>query len=73
MGKTYRKNSSSYDDDNPSKRSGKQPKHSNNRKGAGMRTLNSYDDVDYDLDDDVFEDDIEIDDTIYIQHTKTNR
>ena len=42
MGKTYHKQSSRYDEDQSSGRSGKHAKHSNNRKGGGMRTLNSY-------------------------------
>ena len=70
MGKTYHKQSHRYDDDTPSGRSGKHAKHSNNRKSGGMRTLNSYVEEDYDLDDDVFDDEIELDDEISIQHIK---
>ena len=70
MGKTYHKQSSRYDEDKPSGRSGKHAKHSNNRKGGGMRTLNSYVEEDYDFDDDVFDDEIELDDEIQIQHFK---
>jgi hypothetical protein len=70
MGKTYHKQSSRYDEDKPSGRSGKHAKHSNNRKGGGMRTLNSYVEEDYDLDDDVFDEVIELDDEISIQHIK---
>ena len=70
MGKTYHKQSTRYDEDKPSGRSGKHSKHSNNRKGGGMKTLNSYVEEDYDFDDDVFDDDIEINDEISIQHIK---
>ena len=66
MGKTFKKQSSG--------RSGKHSKHSNNRKTGGMKTLNSYveeDYEDYDLNDDAFDDEFEIDDEIYIQHTKS--
>ena len=70
MGKTYHKQSHRYDDDTPSGRSGKHAKHSNNRKGGGMRTLNSYVEEDYDFDDDIFDDEVGISDEILIQHTK---
>lgn len=70
MGKTYHKQSSRYDEDKPSGRSGKHAKHSNNRKGGGMRTLNSYVEEDYDFEDDVFDDEVGISDEILIQHTK---
>ena len=70
MGKTYHKQSSKYDDEAPQKRSGKHAKHSNNRKGGGMRTLNSYVEEDYDFDDDTFDEYIEVDDEISIQHIK---
>lgn len=70
MGKTYHKQSHRYDDDTPSGRSGKHAKHSNNRKSGGMRTLNSYVEEDYDLDDDVFDDEVELNDEISIQHFK---
>jgi hypothetical protein len=70
MGKTYHKQSNRYDDDNPSSRSGKHAKHSNNRKSGGMRTLNSYveDDQFYD---DTFEDDVGLEDEISIQYNKS--
>jgi hypothetical protein len=70
MGKTYHKQSNRYDDDNPSSRSGKHAKHSNNRKSGGMRTLNSYveDDQFYD---DAFEDDVGLEDEISIQYNKS--
>jgi hypothetical protein len=67
MGKTYHKQSNRYDDETPSSRSGK---HSKNRKGGGMRTLNSYVEDDYDLDDGTFDEEIEINDEIQIQHIK---
>jgi hypothetical protein len=70
MGKTYHKQSTRYDEDKPSGRSGKHSKHSNNRKGGGMKTLNSYVEEDYDFDDDVFDDEIELNDEIQIQHIK---
>ena len=70
MGKTYHKQSSRFDEDKPSGRSGKHAKHSNNRKGGGMRTLNSYVEEDYDFDDDVFDDEVGMSDDILIQHTK---
>ena len=70
MGKTYHKQSTRFEDEKPSGRSGKHVKHSNNRKGGGMRTLNSYVEEDYDLDDDVFDDEIELNDEISIQHFK---
>lgn len=68
MGKTYHKQSHRYDDDISSGRSGKHAKHSNNRKGGGMRTLNSYVEEDYDFDDGTFDDEIELNDEIQIQH-----
>lgn len=67
MGKTYHKQATRYEDEAPQKRSGK---NSNNRKGGGMRTLNSYVEEDYDLEDDTFDEYIEIDDEISIQHIK---
>jgi len=70
MGKTYHRQSHRYDDDTPSGRSGKHARHSNGKKTAGMRTLNSYVDTDYDIDEDLFEDEIELRDEIHIQHTK---
>ena len=74
MGKTYHKNSRRYDDDDTSGRSGKHAKHANGKKSGGMKTLNSYVEEDYDFDEDEnpFEDDIAIEDEIYIQHIKSN-
>ena len=75
MGKTFKKLSHRYDDDQSSGRSGKHAKHSNNRKSGGMKTLNSYVEEDYDFEDDgnPFEDDIEIQDEIHIQHTSNTK
>lgn len=72
MGKTYKKQNNRYDDEIPSGRSGKHSKHANGKKTGGMRTLNSYVEEDYDFDEDEnpFEDDIEIEDEVFIQHTK---
>lgn len=69
MGKTYHRPSSRYDEE-PQKHSGKTAKHSNNRKGGGMRTLNNYVEEDYDFDDDTFDEYIDVDDEISIQHIK---
>ena len=70
MGKTYHKQSTRYEEEFTSGRSGKHAKHSNNRKSGGMRTLNSYVEEDYDLEDDTFDEYIEVDDEISIQHIK---
>lgn len=74
MGKTYHKNSRHNDDESPSSRSGKHAKHANNRKTGGMRTLNSYVEEDYDdfdLNDDAFDDEFELNDEITIQRNNT--
>jgi hypothetical protein len=42
------------------------------KKGGGMKTLNSYVDEDYDLNDDSFDDEIEISDDIQIQHIQND-
>ena len=74
MGKTYKKLSHRYDDEQSSGRSGKHAKHSNNRKSGGMKTLNSYVEEDIDFDDeDIFDDDIEITDEITIQHIQDDK
>lgn len=67
MGKTYHKQSRKFDEDVSSGRSGKHSKHSNNHKTGGIRTLNSYVEDDYDFDD-LFDDEIELNDDIQIQH-----
>ena len=46
----------------------KAPKHSKNIRGEGMRTINSYDEDDYD---DPFDDELEVGDEIFITHTKS--
>lgn len=68
MGKTYHAQPRKYDEDVSSGRSGKHSKHSNNRKTGGIRTLNSYVEDDYDFDG-LFDDEIELNDDIQIQHT----
>jgi hypothetical protein len=76
MGKTFQKNSRRFDDEVTSGRSGKHAKHANNRKSGGMRTLNSYveeDYDDYDLNDDAFDDQFELDDEISIQRNDTTQ
>jgi hypothetical protein len=70
MGRTYYKSSKTFDDVDFGNRSGKPAKHANNRKSGGMRTINNYVDEDYDLNNENFDDDIELDDNIEIQHTK---
>jgi len=70
MGRTYHKSSKSFDDSDFGNRSGKPAKHSNGKKTGGMRTINNYVEEDYDLNNDSFDDDVEIDDNIQIQHTK---
>ncbi len=71
MGKTYKKQTHRYDDEQASGRSGKHAKHSNNKKSGGMKTLNSYVEEDYEFEDyDPFDDEIEIQDEITIEHTK---
>lgn len=67
MGKTYHKQPRKYDEDVSSRRSGRHSKHSNNHKTGGIRTLNSYVEDDYDFDD-LFDDEIELNDDIQIQH-----
>ena len=67
MGKTYNKQRN--DDEFSGKRSGK----STGKKGGGMKTLNIYVDEEYDLNDDSFDDEVEVSDDIQIQHnTNTN-
>ena len=69
MGKTYHKNSKKFDEES-SGRSGKPARHASGKKTGGMRTLNSYVEEDYDLNNEDFDDDIELDDKIQIDHTK---
>jgi len=70
MGRTYYKSSKKFDDTEFGNRSGKPAKHSNGKKTGGMRTINNYVEDDYDLNNEDFNDDIELDDKIQIQHTK---
>jgi hypothetical protein len=73
MGKTYKKQNNRYDDDISSGRSGKHANHSNGKKTGGMRTINNYieeDDENFDLNEDSFSDEVEIDDEVYIQYIK---
>ena len=70
MGRTYHKSSKSFDDTEFGNRSGKPAKHSNGKKTGGMRTINNYVEDDYDLNDDSFDDEVELDDEIQVQHTK---
>lgn len=65
MGNTRRNYGSKFDDEE--RKGGKRPKHATNRRGQGMRVLNTYDEDDYD---DPFEDELELSDEIFITHTK---
>lgn len=47
------------------------PKHSRNVRGQGMRVINSYDEDYYD--DEPFDDEFEIEDEIFITHTKNTK
>ena len=73
MGRTYYKASKTFDDTDFGKRPGKPAKHANNRKTGGMRTLNSYVEDDYDLNDEDFNDEVELDDDISIQHNTNTK
>ena len=59
---TYRE----YDDEDRSKKNSRGSKHSRNIPGKGMRVINSW----YEDEDDEFDDDIELEDSIEIVHTK---
>lgn len=72
MGKTYYKQPKRFDDEFGG-RSGKPAKHSNNKKSGGMRTLNSYVEDEYEIDDDSFDDEIEVSDEIQIQHNTNTK
>lgn len=67
MGNTRKNCGSKYDEDGEF-RSKKRPKHASNRKGQGMRVLNTYDEDYYDSD--PFDDELDIDDEIFFTHTK---
>jgi hypothetical protein len=73
MGRTYYKSSKGYDDENSGGRSGKPARHANNRKSGGMRTINNYVEEDYDLNDEDFNDEVELDDEISIQHNTNTK
>ena len=76
MGKTYYKSSKGFDDSEFGGRSGKPAKHANNKKSGGMRTLNSYVEEDYDdfdLNDESFDEEIELNDDISIQHNTNTK
>ena len=64
MGNTRRNYGSDFDDE---RKGGKRPKHASNRKGQGMRVLNTYDEDYYE---DPFSDELDIEDEIFITHTK---
>ena len=70
MGRTYYKASKNFDDGNSSNSSGKPARHANGRKTGGMRTINSYVEEDYEFEDDTFDDEVELNDEISIQHIK---
>ena len=71
MGRTYYKSSKKFDDTDFGNRSGKPAKHTSGKKTGGMRTINNYVEEDYDINDEDFDDEIELDDEISIQHTNT--
>ena len=73
MGKTYYKSSKKFDETDFGGRSGKPAKHANNKKSGGMRTLNSYVEEDYDINDEDFDDDFELEDEISIQHNTNTK
>ena len=71
MGRTYYKSSKKFDDTDFGNRSGKPAKHTSGKKTGGMRTINNYVEEDYDINDEDFDDEFELDDEISIQHTNT--
>lgn len=73
MGRTYYKSSKNYDDSDFGNRSGKPAKHSNGKKTGGMRTINNYVEDDYDLNNEDFNDEVELDDEISIQHNTNTK
>lgn len=73
MGRTYHKSSKSFDDTEFGNRSGKPAKHSNGKKTGGMRTINNYVEEDYDINDEDFDDEFELDDEISIQHNTNTK
>lgn len=73
MGRTYYKSSKNFDDSDFGNRSGKPAKHSNGKKTGGMRTINNYVEEDYDLNDEDFNDEVELDDEVSIQHNTNTK
>ena len=71
MGKTYTQ--SKRFDDEFGGRSGKPAKHACGKKTGGLRTLNSYVEEDYDINDEDFDDEFELDDQISIQHNTNTK
>ena len=71
MGKTYTQ--SKRFDDEFGGRSGKPAKHASGKKTGGMRTLNSYVEEDYDINAEDFDDELELDDEISIQHNTNTK
>lgn len=67
MGKTYRRQPSSYDDDKQGHRKGKNSGHSNNKKTGGMRIVNLEED------DDIFDDGVYFKDQIVINKTSDDK
>ena len=70
MGKTYKRQAAKFEDENSSGRSGKHSKHANGKKTGGTKSLKSYVEENYDFEDSPFDDELEINDEIHIQHIK---
>lgn len=73
MGRTYYKTSKNFDELNFGKHLGKPAKHASGKKTSGMRMLNNYVETDYDLDNDTFNDDVDLKDNISIQHNTNTK
>ena len=71
MGKTNHKTRGNFEDEDRNKKNSKGSKHSRNVPGQGMRVINSW--YAEDDDEDYFDDDIEMGDSIDIVHTKNTR
>lgn len=69
MGKTVYKQRD-YDDEDRGRKNSRGAKHSRNIPGKGMRVINNWYDEE---DDDYFDDDIEMEDSISIVHNKNTR
>lgn len=66
MGKTHRhQGNTKFDDAHKQGRGGKHHTHSNNKKTGGMRIINDI----YDEEDDYFDDDVSVQDSIVINKT----